>query len=258
MISASGAVAVSLGLFLAMLMCLEIGFQIGRRRMGETGEQPDEGSGVIEAAIFGLLGLLLAFSFAGGEGRLDARRQLIVHEANAISTAYLRLDLLPDSEQPRMRHLFREYLDTRLEVHENLSDDEARARVVTRASQIQHEIWVQAVVASRLDASQNIGRLLLPALNEMIDVTTSREIALQTHMPPLIFVLLICIALLSGVLAGYAMTKGRRRSWVHGLIFAAVISVTIYAVLDLDSPRSGLIRLDAADSALQELRSSIQ
>jgi hypothetical protein len=258
MISPGVAVVLSLGLFLGMLICLEIGFRIGHRQGEENGEHYDEGSGVIEAAIFGLLGLLLAFSFAGGEQRLDERRNLIVAEANAIGSAYLRLDLLPDREQPEMRRLFRDYLDARLQVYEDLADYKASARAVGRVSQIQHEIWGRAVAASRLDASQNIGRLLLPALNEMIDITTSREIALHTHLPVLIFVLLICMALLSGVLAGYAMTRGKRRSWLHGLIFAAVISVTIYAVLDLDSPRSGLIRLEAADSALQKLRSLIQ
>ena len=72
-----------------------------------------EGIGVIEASIFALLGLLLGFSFAGGTSRLDERRELIVKEANAVSTAYLRLDLLPAAEQPEMRHLFRVYLDTR-------------------------------------------------------------------------------------------------------------------------------------------------
>jgi hypothetical protein len=258
MIPASGAVGISLFLFAGMLACLEIGFRTGLRRMRSNPGITDEGSGVIEAAIFGLLGLLLAFSFAGGEARLDARRQLIVGEANAIGTAYLRLDLLPVADQPAMRLLFREYLDARLRLYGDLSDRENTANATAHVSQIQHELWERSVAANRLDVSQNIERLLLPALNEMMDVTTARTIALRTHLPRLILALLICVALLSGVLAGYAMVKGKRRNWLYGLIFASVISITIYAVLDLDSPRSGLIRLDGADSALQDLRTSIQ
>ncbi len=257
MVPAKVAAVLSLALFLGMLIFLEVGFRIGRRRISEKGEHCDAGIGVIEAAIFGLLGLLLAFSFAGGEARLGARRQLIVGEANAIGTAYLRLDLLSDGEQHEMRRLFREYLDDRLQVYGKYADDEARTATMARVSQIQNEIWKRAVAASRQDSSQNVGRLLLPALNEMIDITTSREIALRTHLPPMIVALQITIALLSGVLAGFAMSKGKRNR-MHELIFAIVISVTIYAVLDLDSPRSGLIRLDAADSTLQKLRSSIQ
>jgi len=183
---------------------------------------------------------------------------MIVSEANAIGTAYLRLDLLSDSDQPEMRRLFREYLDARLQLYEKLSDNEARMRIVAHVAQVQQQIWTRAIAASRLDASQNTGRLLLPALNEMIDITTSREIALHTHLPPLIVLLLISIALLSSLLAGLAMSHGRRRSRLHELIFAVAISVTIYAVLDLDSPRSGLVRLNAADSALYTLRNSMQ
>lgn len=101
-------------------------------------------------------------------------------------------------------------------------------------------------------------RLLLPAVNEMIDVTTSRTIALHSHLPRLIFALLISVALLSGLLAGYAMAKRKSRSWLHMLLYAVVVAITIYAVLDLEYPRFGLIRLDAADNALMELRQSIR
>ena len=103
-----------------------------------------------------------------------------------------------------------------------------------------------------------MARLLLPALNEMIDVTTARTIALHTHVPPLIFGLSICVALLSGLIAGYDMARRKSRSWFHGLLYAMVISITIFTVIDLDYPRFGLIRLTAADNALNELRNSIR
>jgi uncharacterized membrane protein YfcA len=92
----------------------------------------------------------------------------------------------------------------------------------------------------------------------MIDVTTSRTVALYTHLPSLIFALLMIVALLSGLCAGYAMAKRKRRSWLHMVIYAPVVAVTIYAVIDLDHPRSGSIRLDAADNALAKLRDSIR
>jgi len=123
---------------------------------------------------------------------------------------------------------------------------------------MQQTIWSHAVNASRVDPSQNVARLLLPAVNEMIDITTSRTIALHAHLPSLIFGLLICVTLLSGLLAGYAMAKRRSRSWLHMLLYALVVAITIYAVLDLEYPRFGLIRLDAADNALIELRNSIR
>jgi len=257
--SAQWAVALSIGLFFGMVICLEAGFRVGRRSSAANQQLAHEGIGVIEATVFALLGLLLAFSFAGGMSRLDARRQMIVREANAISTAYLCLDLLPPDDQPEMRRLFREYLDTRLQIYENLADEKTTGQAMARVTQLQQEIWARAVTASRNDPSQNIGRPLLPALSEMSGITTARMIALRTHLPGLILALLIAVALLSALLAGYAIAKRKYRSWLHMLLYAALIAVTFYTVLDLDYPRSGgFIHLDAADQALRQLRNSIR
>ena len=251
------AIAVSIGLFLGMLACLEAGYRLGCFASRKT-ESAHEGTGTIEAAVFALLGLLLGFTFANGISHLDQRRDLIVREANTISTAYLRLDLLPAAQQPEVRRLFREYVDSRLRVYKKLPDISAAERELTHATQLQQDIWSRAVVAGLNDPSQHVARLLLPALNDMIDVTTSRTIALHTHLPPLIFGLSIVVALLSGLLAGYDMSKRKRRSWFHVAVYALVIALTIYAVLDLDNPRSGLIRLNSADDALIQLRDSIR
>ena len=252
------ATGLSIGLFFVMLACLEAGYRIGHWNTEKHPELAHEGIGAVEGAVFALLGLLLAFTFAGATSRLDARRHLIVQEANAIGTSYLRVDLLSANDQPAMRHLFRDYLDARLRVYEKVPDLKAVDEEIAHAEQLQQEIWSRAVSASKTDQTQNVARLLLPALNEMIDVTTSRSIALHTHLPPLIFALLICVALLSGLLAGYAMAERKRRSWLHVLVYAAVVAVTVYAVLDLEFPRLGLIRLDSADQAMLRLRDSIR
>jgi len=91
-----------------------------------------------------------------------------------------------------------------------------------------------------------------------MDAATSRTIAQKIHLPSLVFYLLICIALLSGLLAGYAMSKRQTRSWLHVLIYGAIISITIYAIFDFDNPRFGLIKVDTADTALIQLRDSIR
>ena len=251
------AILVSAALFLGILICLEIGFRAGRRNLSKYREAAHEGIGVMEAAIFGLLGLLLGFSFAGGASRLDTKRQLVVQEANAIGTAYLRLDFLPIDGQPEMRRLFRDYVDARIRVYEKLSDPEVAKQELARAAGLQNEIWSHTIVGSRNDPTQNAARLLVPAINEMIDITTARTVALYTHLPLLIFALLSTVALTSGLLAGYAMAKRGRRSVLHMVVYAAIIAVTLYAVLDLEIPRFGLIRLDAADRALLQLRESM-
>jgi hypothetical protein len=252
------ALAVSSGLFIGIVACLEMGYRLGRRNLTKDPEHAHEGIGVIEAAVFALLGLLLGFSFAGGTSRLDAKRQLIVQEANAIGTAYLRVDEVPINDQPELRHLFRDYLDVRIRVYEKLPDVEAAEQELAHGAELQKEIWSRAVTTSRNDPTQNSARLFLPAINEMMDITTARTIAMHTQLPRLIFVLLTGVALVSGLLAGYAMAKRRSRSLLHMTLYALVIGVTVYAILDLEYPRFGLIRLDNADQALLQLRDSIR
>ncbi len=252
------ALVLLFGLFAAILACLEVGYRMGRNSFDRIQERTYEGTGSIEAALFALLGLLLGFSFASATSRFESRNQLIVQEANAIGTAYLRLDLLPASEQPAIRQLFRDYLDARIGAYENFVHPEAARQEFARASELQQQIWSRAVPASRADPTQESTRLLLPALNEMIDVTTSRAIALEIHLPALIFCLLIGIALLTALLGGYAMSKRQSRSWLHMLLYAAIISVTICVIFDFDNLRFGLIKVDAADKALLQLRNSIQ
>src|SRR5262245_46785594 len=106
-----------------MVACLEAGYRAGRRRLRIDAAAAHEGLGSIEAATFALLGLLLGFAFSNALGRFDARRAMIVDEANAIGTAYLRLDLVPADDQPALRHLFRAYLDARIGVYASPADD---------------------------------------------------------------------------------------------------------------------------------------
>ena len=252
------SLAWSVGLFVGMLIFLEVGYRIGSYGVEKHLELEHEGTGTIEAAVFALLGLLVAFTFGGAMTRLEARRAMIVQEADTIGTAYLRVDILPAAEQPAVRELFRQYLDARLSGYVNLQQRDVANREFARATSIQQQIWTRAVAAGQVDATHNIARILLPALNDMMNVTTSRAIALDTHLPGLIFLLLICVALLSALLAGHAMAKRKHRSALHMVLYAAIISITIYTVLDLEEPRSGLIRVDRADQALIELRNSIR
>ena len=245
-------------LFLGILLLLEVGRRIGVRRMANDAAGALAGTGAVEGAVFGLLGLLIAFTFSGAAARFDTRRQLIVEETNAIGTAYLRLDLLPADLQPPLRESFRRYVDTRLEVYRKLPDLAAVKAELISVSALQGEIWSQAVTACRGAASQPATMLLLPALNEMIDITTTRTMAAQTHPPMVIFVMLGGLALISALLAGYGMAGSTTRSWLHMLGFAAIMAVTVYVILDIEFPRLGLIRVDAFDQALRELRQSMK
>ena len=244
-------VVLALCLFAGMLLCIDVGYRLGRRAQRDVSWH--EGVGALEAAVYGLLGLLLGFAFSGATSRFETHRQLSVKEANAIGTAYLRLDQLPEEQQSQLRRLFRDYLDARLEVQSSISKG-TPTRGVEESAQLQQQIWSRAVAASRTDPTGNATRMLLPAINEMIDVTAERAVAFQAHLPYLVFSLLVFIALMSALLAGYGMAKRKKRSLLHMFLYAGCIVATIYAVTDLDHPRSGLIRVDSADEALSQVR----
>jgi hypothetical protein len=212
----------------------------------------------MEGAVFALLGLLIAFTFSGAAARFDARRELVVEEANAIGTAYLRLDLLPADAQAALRDLFRRYLDTRLEAYAALPDlDRARA-ALARANALQAQIWPEALSASGRSPYPSAAVLLVPALNQMFDIATTRTATTFMHPPPVIFLMLAGIALLSAFLAGHGMAvAGRQAHWLHPLAYAFLLAVTFYVIVDLEYPRLGVIRVDTADQVLRDVRATM-
>jgi len=252
------AALMTVGLFLAMLMLSEVGRRIGIRRMLKDPEGARAGVGAVEGAVFGLLGLLVAFTFSGAAVRFDVRRQLIIEETNAIGTAYLRIDLLPPEAQPRLRESFRRYVDSRLEVYRKLPDLQAAMEERARSAPLERAVWEQAVTACQEAGSQPATMLLLPALNQMIDITTTRTMAGQTHPPTVIFAMLAVLALAGALLAGYGMAGGKSRSWLHMLALAAMLAVTVFVILDIEYPRLGLIQVSDFDQALVDLRQSMQ
>ena len=130
-----------------------------------------------KGAIFGLMGLLIAFTFAGAASRFDSRRQLVVEETNAIGTAYLRIDVLPAGATGPPPQAFRRYVDARLEMYRKLPDIQAAKEELARAMALQGEIWTRAVTACRAEANPPATMLVLPALNRMIDITTTQTMA---------------------------------------------------------------------------------
>jgi hypothetical protein len=254
-----GAVLVFTTACLATLVSLEIGRRLGRRAFAGGESARPAGLGTVETVAFGLLGLLLAFTFSGAATRLDARRAQIVEEANDIGTAWLRLDLLPPAAQPKLRDAFRRYVDSRLETYRAIADSDFAAARATydRSAALQNEIWADAVSACR-EAPSQASIVLLPALNTMIDITTTRMAATDMHPPKIIYVVLGVISLVCSLLIGYQMGASAARSWLHVLGFAAILAFTLYVILDFEYPRLGLIRIDDFDKYIVQVRASMK
>jgi hypothetical protein len=252
------ALPFAVGMFVGMFICLEIGRKLGKRALVKD-PQLMSTHNVVDGAVFALYGLLLAFTFSGAPGRLDKRRELVAVEANAIATAYLRLDLLASESQPMMRDHFRRYLDTRISAYRKFPDIEAAKTELAVSASMQKEIWAKAIEATRSAGPHpEAGKMLLPALNEMFDVTTTRTMAARIHPPTIIYGLLFVIALVCSLLAGYGMAVSRERSWLHILAFTSVAVITVFVVLELEYPRIGFLSVENRyDQLLVDLRQSM-
>jgi hypothetical protein len=246
------------GLFLGMLVLQETGRRFGARRIAEDPGGARLGAGAVEGAVFGLFGLLIAFTFSGAASRFDSRRQLVVQEANTIGTAYLRLDLLPAGAQPALRELFRAYLDSRIETYRKLPDVAAAEKELAHSIKLQGEIWTRAAAACREQGNPAVTTLMIGSLNEMIDIVTTRTMAARIHPPAVVFGMLFGLGLGSALLAGYGMAGGKTRNWALIIGFAAIVAISVYVILDMEYPRLGLIRIDAVDRVLVELKGSIK
>jgi len=211
-------------------------------------------SRVVSCAQFEYLG----FSFAGAGSRFDARRALIVQETNSIGTAWLRLEVLPEASRAPLQAKFREYVDTRIAAYRAFPDTAAARAALGRARAMQGAIWSEALTAAVAMPTTSGTILLMPALNAMFDDASTRDAALMAHLPVTIFALLIFLVLCCGVLAGYGMTTGGPRSWLHLIGFSAVITIMLYVITDYEYPRRGRITLAAYDRLMVDLRQEMQ
>jgi len=245
------------GVFIGIVLFLALGRWIGRWLLARGGGSHPPSVGSLEAAVFGLLGLMIAFTFSGALNRFDNRRVQAVDEANAIGTAWYRIDLLPGQAQPRTRELMRSYVDSRIATYRKLPDVAAAQQEIVKTQKLQNEIWAHAVAATAQTAGGRPGAdlLVMPALNQMFDLASTRIAATQIHPPLIIYAMLIGLALASALLAGYqACTENDP---MHRFGFALIIALTIYVILEIEYPRLGFVRLDAIDQLLVNVRAGM-
>lgn len=233
----------------ALFIATEMGFRLGRRAV-KNREAPGGGIvGAIQGATLGLLGLLLGFSFAGAAGRFMERQDLILTEANAIGTAYLRAELLDELHADALRSTLSEYVAHRIDasrtLHHGLSAEAAAAIDV-----FHQRMWA----AARDGASARPATIMavLPPVNDVIDLHSTRVAAGNKHLPSLVlWLLLMCSVLAVGVIGYGCGLSGRRCLPITGSL-AILIAATLWTTIDLDHPRMGLIRL--SDAPLRTLR----
>lgn len=237
-----------------LLLCAEAGYRLGAR-FRERNEDAAEGhSGSVQGAVLGLLGLLLGFSFAMAVGRYDARRSLVVDEANSISTTWLRADLLPSAQREAVRSLLRKYVVQRLEQFAKVDDDASMAAARREASAVHTALWKEASTAAAVQPTP-LTASFIASLNETIDLESSRVAALRNHVPGAVWLLLMVVAGCGAWASGYGGGTGGLRSSFSQIVFPLLIAVVITLTADIDRPQKGIIGI--SQQPLRELLESM-
>lgn len=222
---------VSLVLFVALLVAREVGHAV-RVRTSLRKEEDEDAFAM--TSVLGLLALFIGFTFSIALDRYESRRHLVVAEANALGTTWLRTSLLDAPERDRLRGVLRHYVDVRV-AYGDAADARVEAQAWARTEALQAQLWdtVVASVAPFRDTPR--ASLLVTTTNESIDLSAERLATRQSHVPPRILRLLAIFALVSAGLVGFE--RGKQR-YGTTLLFA-LLTLAITLVLDLDSPTTG-------------------
>ena len=258
------SLAVSAGFFAGSLVLLNYGRYLGLRYLQhQTANMA--GLTTVEGAVFALIGLLLAFTISGALQRFDERRQLVIQEANVASTAYDRLALFEGDVGRNLQTNLKDYVEARIDLYRmphdfslwrrsELFSPEQQDKIVD----LKNKVWDATVAACPQASFRPACAQAVPALASLFEVARLRLGASEKHPPQIVYVMLFGLGLGGSLLAGFGMAAATARSWIHMLIFAATLTVTLYVVTDMEYPRLGLIRVENFDHFLVDARRQMQ
>ena len=245
--------ALGLILFAVVLGTTGLGVLLGRSQRHRS-DSLREPLAVLQAALLGVVGLILAFGLALAVGRYEARRAAVVEEANAIGTTYLRAQTLAEPIRTGSLQRLVRYTDTSIRLSRSVPGSPVARQAAADGQQLQRELWGLAGQALEAAPTASAPRLYVESLNQMIDLQTVRVAGLNNRVPGPVLVLEVAGAAVAlGLLAFYLAILGRGVLTV--LLAAALVTLLLLVTFDLDRPTRGLIRIPA--TALTDLRASM-
>jgi len=222
----------------ALIATSELGFRIGRRFRARTDENSRGLESAVQAAALGLLALLLGFSFSLVASRYDTRREVVVREANAIGTAYLRADLLPEPQRSESRAIYRQYVGERIRAYD--LGTEASTRAANRSADLQGQLWTRAMSAVRDERGSPVFAVaVVQSLNEVIDSSEAAVSAFENEIPPPMMRILFAIAAIVAGITGYCDGLTGRRLLLVMAVQPLLVALVIATIADMNQPFRG-------------------
>lgn len=239
--------------FIAILLSFKCGELLGKRHRSQ-GKKEDSGPiGSIVGATLGLLAFLLAFTFGIASARFDERRTLVINEANAIGTTYLRAGYLPLASEREIRALLKKYLAVRLEA----LTPEHIVQGVKESLDLQHQLWQQAVEVAHQNFDSDLVALFVQSLNEVFDLHRKRVNAgIYLRIPFVIWVMLYVVTFLSMGTLGYQCGLVHTHYIGVSILLMLTFSCVLLLIIDLDHPQEGFINV--SQQALIDLKHTLE
>ena len=222
------------------LLAIELGYWLGKAWQRRGPAEKESNVGALAGATLGLLAFMLAFTTGVAVNRFDNRRQLVVNEANAIGTTYLRAGYLDEPHNQEIRDLLREYVDLRLAA----VDMQDLSQALARAEEIHTALWSHAESLARADPESEMVALFITSLNETIDLHEVRYVAATAaRLPSALWFGLYAVTFLTMLLVGMQASYGPRQNILALVVLALVFAAVMLLIVDLDHAREGMLQV---------------
>jgi hypothetical protein len=231
-------------LFAATLSFTLVGYRVGRRIVAPHNSESTSALGTALAAIFGIVALVLSFSFSFALARYEQRWQLVVQEANNIGTMYLRTSFLDARPRSTLRALLRVYNQERIEYYLNDNNPEAQRRAANETDRLKRRMWTLVSDAVRARPGYQGTSLLMQITNDTIDISAEQRAALVFRLQGSALFLVFFVALLGAGAVGLAFGVANWHNWLVSIAFSLLLTILVYTIIDLDSPQSGFVRVN--------------
>ncbi|QDU77795.1 hypothetical protein Pan97_48740 [Bremerella volcania] len=231
-------------IFILTFIANEVGFLAGRREGKNDSEGARTVSNGLKASILGLAALLLGFSFSTTTAKHYQRQRLVLEEANAIGTCYLRAGLLSDPQRSELQQGLERFTELRLKRFEFALDHDTYHETLKQMQVELDSIWRTVETTMQSQPDRIVPSQIVPAANSVIDLNTTREWSARNHMPqPVLILLCICI-IVSSMITGHSSGQVGKRYLGLWVAFNVLLTLVLFVILDFDRPRRGLIQVD--------------
>jgi hypothetical protein len=239
-------------IFSLIILFIWLGYAFNKKRTTKYPEVLKQTPGAIEGSVVGIMSLLLGFTFSFVVSRYEVRRQMIVDEMVNINTAIFRCDMFPDSTRKLLRADFKEYLEARRDYFDKGGDEIRVIEELEKSKKIGRRIWERVMVDSYNPGDKLRFQQMIPALSNMLNSIIVRDESRKTGVPPLILWTLLTLVLITAFFLGGNLF-GKKKFTILVFGYALILALTLNLIIELNTPRTGLITLHSTQQKMNDL-----